>query len=466
MEKSTERKSENTIEEIVRGQRDFFMTHTTLGVNYRIAYLKKLREVILRFEAQILEALQKDLGKSEQEAYMCEIGLTLSELTYQIKHIRKWSKRKRYKTDLSNMIAKSFSIREPYGVVLVMSPWNYPFMLSLEPLIGAVAAGNCCVLKPSAYAKATSQVLADIVREAFPPEYVTVIQGGREENTALLEQRFDYIFFTGGVSVGKLVMEKASAHLTPVTLELGGKSPCIVEKSANLAIAARRIAFGKYLNCGQTCVAPDYLLIDESISHEFVELLIKEIKKMHSENPFENSNYGKIINEKHFERLNGLICPEKVLYGGSSKRETLQIEPTVMVDVTAEDEVMQEEIFGPILPILTYRTIEEAESFVTAREKPLACYLFTENKSVEEGFLQNVAFGGGCVNDTIMHLATSEMGFGGVGDSGMGTYHGRKSFETFTHEKSILKKSTNFDVQIRYQPYKATEQKLVKRIMR
>lgn len=466
MEKPISVKNEITIEEKVKAQREFFMTHTTLDVNYRIAYLKKLKEVILQKEGQILEALQKDLGKSSQEAYMCEVGLTLAELTYQLKHIRKWSKRRKYKTDLSNMIGKSFSLREPYGVVLVMSPWNYPFMLSLEPLIGAVAAGNCCVLKPSAYAKETSQVLADIIQEVFPPEYVTAVQGGRAENTALLEQRFDYIFFTGGVSVGKLVMEKAAAHLTPVTLELGGKSPCIVEKSANLAMAARRIAFGKYLNCGQTCVAPDYLLIDESIREEFVELFIKEIKKMYSENPFENPDYGKIINEKHFERLNGLICPDKVVYGGSSKKETLQIEPTVMVDVTPEDAIMQEEIFGPILPILTYRTIEEVESFVTSREKPLACYLFTENKTVEERILRNLSFGGGCVNDTVVHLATSEMGFGGVGNSGMGDYHGRKSYETFTHEKSIHKKSTDFDLEIRYQPYKETKMKFLKKILK
>ena len=466
MEKSEDRKNENTIGETVASQKDFFMTHTTLDVNYRIAYLKKLKETIISYEARILGALKMDLGKSEQEAYMSEVGLTLSELNYQLRHIAKWSKRKKCKTAYTNMIGKSFSIREPYGVVLVMAPWNYPFMLSLEPLIGAIAAGNCCVLKPSAYAKATSQVLADIIKEVFPPEYVAVVQGGRVENAALLEQRFDYIFFTGGVSVGKLVMEKAAAHLTPVTLELGGKSPCIVEKSANLAMAARRIAFGKYLNCGQTCVAPDYLLIDESIRDEFVELFVEEIKKMYSENPFENADYGKIVNEKHFERLKGLICSQKVVYGGSSKKETLQIEPTVMVDVTAQDTIMQEEIFGPILPVLTYHTIGEAENFVASREKPLALYLFTENKEVEKRFLEQVSFGGGCVNDTIVHIASSEIGFGGVGNSGMGSYHGRKSFETFTHEKSILKKSTNFDVQIRYQPYNKGETKLLKEIFK
>ena len=466
MEKSADMCNKNRIEEIVSAQRDFFMAHTTLDVNYRLAYLKKLKETIHRYESQILAALQQDLGKSETEAYMCEVGMTLAELSYQIKHIRNWSKRKKYKTDLTNMIGKSFSIREPYGIVLVMSPWNYPFMLSMEPLIGAVAAGNCCVLKPSAYAPAISQVMAEVIREAFPPEYVMVVEGGREENNALLEQRFDYIFFTGGVTVGKLVMEKAAAHLTPVTLELGGKSPCIVEKSANLPMAAKRIAFGKYLNCGQTCVAPDYLLIDESIRDKFVELLTKEIRKMYSEKPLENPMYGKIINKKHFERLNGLICPEKVVYGGSSNQDTLKIEPTVMTGVTAEDAIMQEEIFGPILPILTYRFIEEAQRFITSGEKPLAFYLFTENKSVEKQFLEQVSFGGGCVNDTIVHLASSEMGFGGVGNSGMGSYHGRKSFETFTHEKSIHKKSTRFDMPVRYQPYNKKNANLLKKFLK
>lgn len=463
MEKSTEK---NTVKEIVSSQRDFFMTHTTKDINYRIAYLNKLKESILRYESQLLKALQKDLGKSKTEAYMCEIGLTLAELSYQIKHIRKWSKGKKYKTDMVNMIGKNFSVREPYGVVLVMSPWNYPFMLSMEPLIGAVAAGNCCVLKPSAYAPETSKIMAEVICEAFPPEYVTVVEGGRAENAALLEQRFDYIFFTGGVEVGKLVMKKAAEHLTPVTLELGGKSPCIIEKTANLKLAARRVAFGKYLNCGQTCVAPDYVLVDEDIREEFVRLLTAEIQKMYLEDAFGNQDYGKIINQKHFERLKGLICQEKVVYGGRSKEETLQIEPTVMVDVTEADAIMQEEIFGPILPILTYQTIEEAKSFITTREKPLALYLFTEDKAIERQFLQEVSFGGGCVNDTVVHIATSEMGFGGVGASGMGSYHGRKSFETFSHEKCIHKKSTGFDMPFRYQPYGEENTSLMKKLLK
>ena len=454
------------IETIVNNQRDFFCTHATLDVEYRIKYLKRLRECITNHEQDILVALKEDLGKCEMEGYMCEVGLTLAELSCQLKHIRKWTKKKHYKTELTNAIAKSYSIREPYGVVLVMSPWNYPFMLTMEPLIGALAAGNTCVVKPSAYAPATSQIIADIISETFPPEYVITVQGGREENAALLEQRFDYIFFTGGVTVGKMVMEKAAAHLTPVTLELGGKSPCVVTKDANLKIAAKRIVFGKYLNCGQTCVAPDYLLIDEQIRDEFVELLKKEIMSMYTEKPLNNPDYGKIVNKKHFERLKGLMKDEKIAFGGEVNEDTLQIAPTVLIDVTAEDAVMQEEIFGPILPVLTYKNLDEAEAFILEREKPLAFYLFTEDKETQKRFMNHISFGGGCINDTVMHLTSGEMGFGGVGNSGMGSYHGRKSFECFTHEKSILDKATWIDVPLRYQPHKENKWKLIKKLLK
>lgn len=454
------------MEALVRRQREFFLTHATKEVAYRIAYLKKLYEVIQKREQDILKALKADLGKCEMEGYMCEVGLTLTELSHQIKQIRKWTRKKRYKTELTNAVAKSYSIREPYGVVLVMAPWNYPFMLALEPAIGAVAAGNTCVIKPSAYAPATARVIAELIKEVFPPEYVTVVTGGRAENAALLEQRFDYIFFTGGVAVGKLVMQKAAAHLTPVTLELGGKSPCIVTADANLKIAAKRIVFGKYLNCGQTCVAPDYLLIDEKIQDVFTALLKKEIEAMYSKEPLKNPDYGRIVNEKHYERLMGLICQEKVVYGGSGNPKTLQIEPTIMVDVKAEDAVMQEEIFGPILPILTYQTLDEAEVFLLEREKPLAFYLFTEDKAVQKRFLSHISFGGGCINDTVMHLTSGEMGFGGVGNSGMGNYHGEKSFLCFTHEKSILDKAVWIDVPVRYQPHAKSKWRLVKWLLK
>lgn len=442
------------IKEIVNKQRTYFHTGQTLPVNTRILYLKKLYRSIQAHEADIIHALHADLGKSETEAFMCEAGLTLSELSHQIRHIRHWASKSHKHTDLTNFPARSYTICEPYGVVLVMAPWNYPFMLTIEPAIGAIAAGNCCVLKPSAYSPATSAVISAIVKEVFPPEYVTVVEGGRAENTELLNQRFDYIFFTGGVTVGKLVMQKAAAHLTPVTLELGGKSPCIVEKSCNLKIAARRLVFGKYLNCGQTCVAPDYVLVDESIKDRFLALVKKEITSMYGERPLENAAYGKMINQKHFDRVSGLLLPEKVVFGGQTNPETLQIEPTVMDHVSPEDAIMQEEIFGPVLPILTYRDIREAEQFITSREKPLAFYLFTSDKGIERRLLRHISFGGGCVNDTIMHMTTSAMGFGGVGNSGMGSYHGKKSFDTFSHEKSILKKSTLIDMPMRYAPYK------------
>lgn len=452
--------------ELVAKQRDFFHTHKTFDVNYRISYLKKLRAAIYTHESEIHAALKKDLGKSEMESFMCEIGMTLSELTYQIKHIRKWSKPHCHTTGLAHFPAKSFTIAEPYGVVLVMSPWNYPFLLCMEPMLCAVAAGNCCVMKPSAYSPATSAIIKKIVEEVFPPEYVAVVEGGRDANAELLNTRFDYIFFTGGVTVGKLVMEKASAYLTPVTLELGGKSPCIIDENCDIKIAAARVAFGKYLNCGQTCIAPDYVLIHRSVKDDFIKELKLQIVKMYGEFPLENPDYGKIINKKHYERILGLIDDKKIVHGGKSNSETLQIEPTVLDFVTPEDAVMQEEIFGPILPILTYSTLEEVEKFVISREKPLALYVFTNTKETEERFTKYVSFGGGCINDTIIHLATCEMGFGGVGQSGMGSYHGKKSFDTFSHEKSIVKKYCWLDLPMRYQPYQKIYYKLIRMFLR
>ena len=428
--------------------------------------MTKLRQAIKKHEDAILAALKEDLGKSATEGYMCEVGLTLDELNYQMKHLRKWAKPQRVRTHLANFHAKSFTVAEPYGVVLVMSPWNYPFMLTMEPLIGALAAGNCCVLKPSNYSPATSRVMAELIADVFPPEYVTCVQGGRKENTALLDQRWDYIFFTGGTTVGRLVMEKASANLTPVSLELGGKSPCIVAADANLKVAAARVVFGKFLNCGQTCVAPDYVLVDQRVHDEFLELVKAQIKEMFGEEPLDNPHYGKIINQKHFERLLGLIDPAKVAACGKSCAEELRIKPTVLDNVTAQDAVMQEEIFGPILPILTYGELAQAEAFIKERPKPLALYLFTSNTATQERFLAHVPFGGGCINDCIVHLATSEMGFGGVGASGMGSYHGKKSFETFSHQKSILKKYTWLDLNLRYQPYTPLKEKLIRMFLR
>ena len=458
--------TEKKLESLVEKQRAYFAEGKTLPIEGRIRALNRLEQALKNREEELCRALKADLGKSRIESYMCEVGLTLSELGYVKRHLRSWSRDKRVRTPLAQFHARSFTVQEPYGVVLVMSPWNYPVLLTLEPLIGALAAGNCCVVKPSAYSPETSAVMASILREIFPEEYVAVVEGGRQENQGLLAQRFDYIFFTGGVNVGKLVMEKASAHLTPVTLELGGKSPCVIDESANLKLAARRIVFGKYLNCGQTCVAPDYVLVHEKVKERFLEYVKEEITHMYGRKPLENPDYGKIINRKHFDRLLGLIDESKLVFGGESSEETLQIAPSVLDRVTPEDAVMQEEIFGPLLPILTVRSMDEALAFVNARPKPLAFYIFTQNKSVEQMFLRRASFGGGCVNDTIIHLATSAMGFGGVGNSGMGSYHGKKSFETFSHEKSIVKKYTWLDLPMRYQPYTKQKDKMIRTFLK
>ena len=452
--------------EIVEAQRTYYMEGKTRALSARIDALNRLEQSILTYEQELYQALRSDLGKSRAESYMCEVGLTLSELRYVRRHVKSWSRNRRVHTPLAQFHAASFTVQEPYGVVLIMSPWNYPMLLTLEPLIGALAAGNCCVLKPSAYSPATSAVMAKLIREAFPSDYVTVIEGGRKENEDLLNQKFDYIFFTGGVNVGKLVMEKASAHLTPVTLELGGKSPCIVDHTANIPLTARRLVFGKYLNCGQTCVAPDYVLVEKPVKEKLLTCIKEEIRRMFGEHPLENPDYGKMINQKHFDRVRGLIDPMKLVAGGQVQEETLRIAPTVLADVTAEDPVMQEEIFGPVLPVIEVKDIEEAIQFVQERPKPLALYVFTEDKRTEQRVLTETSYGGGCINDTIIHLATSEMGFGGVGNSGMGSYHGKKSFDLFSHEKSIVKKSTWMDLPMRYLPYTGWKEKLVRMFVR
>ena len=454
------------IESTVAAQRAYFAQGETLDVAFRKDALRRLRDTILSHEAQINAALQQDLGKSPSESYMCEVGMTLSELSYTLSHLDRWARRHSVLTPLAQFHARSFTVHNPYGVVLIMSPWNYPFMLTMEPLIGALAAGNCCVLKPSAYAPATSAIIAGIVQDCFPPEYVSVVEGGRAENQALLAQKFDYIFFTGGVTVGREVMRHASEHLTPVTLELGGKSPCIVDATAKLSLAARRLAFGKLLNRGQTCVAPDYLLIDRRVEEPFLEALQRELARMAGENALNNPDYVHMINRKHYDRVMGLIDPEKVVCGGKGDPASLRIQPTILRGVTAEDAVMQKEIFGPVLPVLTYDTLDEALAFVRARPHPLALYLFSEDKATQQRVLREAAFGGGCINDTIIHLATSRMGFGGVGNSGMGSYHGRRSFDTFSHEKSIVDKSTWMDMPVRYMPYSKLKTALLRIFLR
>lgn len=453
--------NEQEITKIVDTQRRFFYSGSTLDVDYRIQALKKLQACILKYENEINAAIKKDLGKSSFETYMCETGLVLSEISYMLKHIRSFAKEKTVPTPLAQFHSRSYKKPSPYGVVLIMSPWNYPFLLTIDPLVDAIAAGNTVVLKPSAYSACTSGIMKKMIEECFDEKYVAVITGGRAENTCLLNQHFDYIFFTGSQNVGKEVMRHAADRLTPVTLELGGKSPCIVDKTANIKLAAKRIVFGKYLNCGQTCVAPDYIYCDKEIKEDLIKALRRQIKKQFGSNPLANADYGKIINEKHFSRISGLINPEKVVCGGKSNHQTLQIEPTVMDNVTFEDAVMQEEIFGPVLPILTYDSIDQAIKKINSMPHPLALYLFSSDKKNIAKVTAKCGYGGGCINDTIIHLATSEMGFGGFGESGMGSYHGKDGFQTFSHYKSIVDKKTWLDLPMRYQPYRKINEKLI-----
>ena len=454
------------IQEILKKQKDFFATGVTLPVNARIVALKKIYSYIKNHEKEITDALTADLGKSALEGFMCEAGLVLGEISYMLKNIRKFARDEGRATPITNFAAKSFVKKSPRGAVLIMSPWNYPFLLTMDPLVDALAAGNTVVVKPSAYSENTSRVIEKLIKECFAPEYVCVVTGGRAENTCLLEQKFDYIFFTGSQAVGREVLRKAAENLVPVTLELGGKSPCIIDKTANIKLAATRIVWGKYLNCGQTCVAPDYILCHESVKDKLVEQLKKQITVQFGNDPLNNQTYGKIINQKHFERLTGLINQNKVAHGGKCDAAKLKIEPTVMANVTWDDAVMGQEIFGPILPILTYKTDEEMLQVVNSRQKPLALYLFTSNKKLEKTVLSRCSFGGGCINDTIVHLATNNMGFGGVGESGMGAYHGKVGFDTFSHKKSIVDKKTWIDVNMRYQPYTGFKEFLLRMFLK
>lgn len=441
------------IDEILVKQREFFNTGKTIPVKFRIEMLKKLYSTVKKYEKEINEALKADLGKSDFEGFMCEVGLSLTEISYMIRHVKRFAKRKIVYTPIAQFASVSYKKPSPYGNVLIMSPWNYPFLLTIDPIADAIAAGNTVVVKPSAYSPETSNILKKIIEECFSPEYIAVVTGGRKENAELLDKKFDMVFFTGSQSVGKEVLRRCAEHLTPAVLELGGKSPCIIDSSAKIKLAAKRIVFGKYLNCGQTCVAPDYILCEKSVKDKFVSEVVMQIRKQYGENPLQNPDYGKIINEKHFERVAGLINQDKVVIGGNVNKDTLQIEPTVMDNVTFEDSVMEEEIFGPIMPIITYEKFEDIFTILKDKQKPLALYIFSENKKHINQVLSKVSFGGGCVNDVVIHLATSEMGFGGVGESGMGTYHGKLGFEAFSHTKSIVDKKTFMDLPMRYQPY-------------
>lgn len=454
------------IKELINKQRKFYSSNISKDLKFRIQNLKLLRSIIIKYEKEIQEALRLDLGKSETEAYMTEIGMVLDEIKYNIKHLAKWAKKKYVSTPLSQFPARSYRIPEPRGLVLIISPWNYPFLLSIQPLIGAIAAGNCVIIKPSEYSVNTSKLLKKILTEIYSEAYVTVVLGEKEVAQELLKEKFDYIFYTGSTKIGKIVMEAAAKNLTPVTLELGGKSPCIVDEKCNVELAAKRIAYGKILNSGQTCVAPDYVFVHQNVKEQFLNFLIKYLNNFLGENALNNSDYPKIINEMQFNRIISLIDKEHVIYGGGYNRNILKIEPTILTIKDMTSKVMQEEIFGPILPIIGYNNLDYIINYININPKPLALYLFTNNKKIEKRILKEVSYGGGCINDTIIHLANKRLGFGGVGNSGIGEYHGKFSFDTFSHYKSIIKKSNYIDLPVRYHPYSKMKEKLIRIFMK
>ena len=452
------------IESIIETQRKYFDDGKTLDVRTRLSYLKALKKAIVANESKIAAALKTDLGKSPSESYMTEIGMVLEDLSCHIKHLKKWAKPKRRRSPLAQFPSKSYILPSPYGNTLIISPWNYPFLLSMQPLVGAIGAGNTALLKPSRASAATSTVMKELIESVFPQGLAACVYGTDGINDEILTYKFDYVFFTGGKDVGKKVYEAASKNLTPVTLELGGKSPVVIDKTAKIDLAAKRVVFGKFLNVGQTCVAPDYVIAHESVADKFVQCLKKYIAKFYPD-ALGNDSYGKIISARQYERVKNLICG-KIACGGNFDDEKRKIEPTVIYPATIDDPAMQEEIFGPVLPVLTYSTEEQLLEIISKHPTPLAFYLFTGKKKTEKRLLPRVAFGGGCVNDTIIHIASTYIPFGGVGGSGIGSYHGAKSFETFSHMKSVLKKSNAIDLPIRYTPYSKGKDKMIRFFMK
>ncbi len=455
----------SNISNLVQAQRDFFSTGKTKDINFRKQKLIDLRNAIRNHEKSITQALFTDLGKSEFEAYSTEVGIVLSEISFMIKNIKRWSKPKKAKMAITSPLSKSFIYPEPYGTVFIASPWNYPFQLALVPLATAVCSGNCVTLKPSSSTSATNAIIAKLVSEVFEPEHVCAVMGGHEVHDALLAEKFDFIFFTGSPSIGKKIMEAAAKHLTPVSLELGGKSPCIVDENTDIKTTARRIVWGKFLNAGQTCVAPDYVLVHKNVKDALVKEMLKWLKEFFGENPLNPETIlPSIVNERHFNRLLALSDgsnPENGKVYRSinegmpiSDSTTRKIVPAIVVDSNPESPVMQDEIFGPVLPVISVENMEEAVTFVDARSRPLALYLFTENKRVQNLIVGSLRYGGGCINDTVLHLTSNFLPFGGVGESGMGNYHGKYGFDTFSHYKSVLKSPTWFDFPFRYAPYK------------
>lgn len=454
------------IHDLVQRQRAFYHTDCTLDAAFRINALNRLSDTIKRMESEINQALKSDLNKSASEAFMVEIGPLLSEIAFVRRHLKRWARVQCVPTSLTVFPGHCRRVPEPYGIVLVMAPWNYPLLLSLEPLVDAIAAGNCVIVKPSAYSPATSHLIKKILNTCFPEEYCAVVEGSREENTLLLAERFDFIFFTGSMAVGKVVMEAAARHLTPVVLELGGKSPVIVDETADLRLTARRLVFGKFINAGQTCIAPDYVFVKAEKKAELIENLKAAIEQSYPRDAEgQISDYPRIVNARHFDRLNGLMRNEKIVYGGGTDADSLTIEPTLLNDVRPDAPIMQEEIFGPLLPILPYQNIEEVIGYIRAHNKPLALYLFSKNRALWQRIERSVSFGGGCINDSLMHVLPHSLPFGGAGESGMGQYHGKTGFDTFTHYKSVLRQSTRIDLPLRYRPVAEWKDRIIHKIL-
>lgn len=451
------------IERILLSQRDFFKTQQTQSLAFRKMYLEKLKSLIISNENMLYEAINKDFGKSKFDTFTTEISFILNDINYYLKNLKYLSKPKKVSTNLVNQLGSSRIYADPLGCILVIGAWNYPYQLSLSPIIAAIAAGNCCILKPSEIAENTMKAMASIINENFPSDYLYVYEGGIEETTALLTLKFDKIFFTGSTKVGKIVYKAAAEHLTPVTLELGGKSPAIVTKNANLEIAAKRIVWGKFLNAGQTCVAPDYLLVEETIQEQFLEMLRKYIREFKYEPGSEQ--YTRIINQRNFQRLISLIDKEKIYSGGYFDEEKLYIEPTILNHIDWNDKIMQEEIFGPLLPVISFQSYNAVLNSVLELEKPLAAYLFTNNSEEKEIFTRKLSFGGGCINDTVMHLSNDNLPFGGVGSSGIGNYHGKYGFEAFSHQKAVLEKATWGEPDIKYPPYSDKKLSWIKKLL-
>ena len=452
---------------IFKNQKEFFESGKTINVDYRIKNLKKLNDIIKKNEDKILNELKKDLGKSNFEGYVTEVGILYDDINFHIKNVKKWSSEEKRKSPIVYYPSKSYIYKEPYGVTLIIGPFNYPFQLVIAPLIGAISAGNTAIIKPSENSRNIALLLEKLINENFPEGYLRVVNplGGKETVSLLLDKPFDYIFFTGSVRVGKLVMQKAAQHLTPVTLELGGKSPCIVDSDAKLKLAAKRIVWGKFLNAGQTYVAPDYLCVHKSVKDELLKLIINEIRVQFGENVRNSEDYPRIVNKSSLERLSGYLNDGKIYYGGNIDEDNLYMEPTLIIKPDLNSPLMSDEIFGPILPILVYEDLDNVIKFINHREKPLALYYFSESKKKIKYVLTSTTSGGVTINDTIIHVANPNLPFGGVGNSGVGKYHGKESFETFTHNKSVMKRGTFIEFNIRFAPYK-NKLNLVKRIMK